>query len=356
MANYNNIGIDVGTAHFVSAKLKDKKTTSKIRFSMQRNAFLKVDNAEHTRGSLEQAKVDYVFDSKTKEFYIVGQDANEFAQNLGQDLNRPMQSGAISAKEQYAIPIIREILKNVLESSLPTPREVSNYRKGMKAIRKIAYSCPGPAIDDPSIDVSYHSNVLSEIFKSFGFEPIEVNEAQAIIFSELEKTNYTGMAISFGAGMMNICAAFNATKIPQLTFSVAKCGDWIDEKSAVASNTETIMAQMAKEEMTFNINKIYDTGVEKALCVYYRMLISDHLVPYLIEGFKHSAFSPKEPINMILSGGTASVRGFLDNVIKLMPQSFKNRFGKEVKIGKISVAKEPLYSVATGCLAKAIIS
>lgn len=356
MANYNNIGIDVGTAHFVSAKLKDKKSASGIIFSLQKNAFLKVDNAEHTKGSLEQAKVDYVHDKNTNSFYIVGEDANDYAQNLGQDLNRPMRNGAISAREQYAIPIIKEILKNVLSSSLPSPREISNFVKTGKAIRKIVYSSPGQAIDDPNIDVFYHSNVLYEIFKSLGYEPIEINEAQAIIFSELEDTNYTGIAISFGAGMINVCVAFNATKLPSLTFSIAKSGDWIDEKSAIAGNTEIIVAQMAKEDKSFNLNIDYESGVEKAICIYYNMLIKNHLLPALVHGFSNSSFSPKKPIKIILSGGTASVKGFIDVVKKYIPESFKNKFGKDAIIGNISVAKEPLYSVAAGCLAKAVIS
>src|SRR5437660_557377 len=59
-------------------------------------------------------------------------------------------------------------------------------------------------------------------------EPI--NEGLALVFAELGAQNYTGIGVSFGAGMVNLCYA--VTTIPVFKMSLVNAGDWIDENAA----------------------------------------------------------------------------------------------------------------------------
>ena len=68
--------------------------------------------------------------------------------------------------------------------------------------------------------------------KKLGYKPKPLYEGLAVIFSELADENFTGIGISFGAGMVNICLA--CMSVPVFSFSVTKAGDWIDQQVAKA--------------------------------------------------------------------------------------------------------------------------
>ncbi|MEN8257692.1 MAG: hypothetical protein ABFS09_07500 [Thermodesulfobacteriota bacterium] len=61
---------------------------------------------------------------------------------------------------------------------------------------------------------------------SLGYRPISINEGLATIMSELANDNFTGIGISMGGGMCNICLSY--LSVPVLNFSVQKGGDYID--------------------------------------------------------------------------------------------------------------------------------
>ena len=53
-----------------------------------------------------------------------------------------------------------------------------------------------------------------------------INEGLAVVFSELEDENFTGIGISCGGGMCNVALAY--LSIPSIMFSIPKGGDFID--------------------------------------------------------------------------------------------------------------------------------
>ena len=64
-----------------------------------------------------------------------------------------------------------------------------------------------------------------------GYQVKSINEGLAVIYSELESTNYTGIGISCGGGLCNVCVAY--LSVPVMSFSIPKAGDYIDNSAAV---------------------------------------------------------------------------------------------------------------------------
>ena len=52
----------------------------------------------------------------------------------------------------------------------------------------------------------------------------------AVTFAELGEEDFTGIGISCGGGMFNICVAYKS--MPALYFSTARSGDWVDKNVA----------------------------------------------------------------------------------------------------------------------------
>ena len=83
---------------------------------------------------------------------------------------------------------------------------------------------------DVDNNVVYHQGLFEGMLNKIGYTGKAINEAHAVVFSELAEQDFTGIGLSFGGGMANACVAYKT--IPCLSFSVARGGDWIDKNVA----------------------------------------------------------------------------------------------------------------------------
>jgi hypothetical protein len=322
-------GLDIGTAFVYCAE----KRGSQVAFRTQRNAFFDIKYSEFTRGILEKSGVKYV-QSKDK-LYVVGDDAIKFANVFAASTRRPMKNGVLSPEEPEALPIVELIIKSVLGSA--SEKDELCY-----------YSTPGIPVD-ANFDTIYHQNIIKGFLEKRGYRPKPINEGLAIVFSELVEDNFTGMGISFGGGMANICLAIMA--VPVFSFSVARAGDWIDEQVGKVTN-EPVSKITTFKETSLNLKKPESqmTRIEQALSIYYY-----HLIEYVLDEIKKEiANSPRipkfeKPIPIVISGGTASPPGFLERFKGILERS---DFPVEVREARL--APHPLYTTAKGALIAAI--
>src|SRR6202035_5466158 len=105
-----------------------------------------------------------------------------------------------------------------------------------------------------------------------------INEALAVVLAELEDTNFTGIGVSCGGGMCNVCLSYLA--MPVFSFSVAKGGDFIDTSAASVAGEGATRVRAIKEE-SFHFNGFFTDKVQQALTVYY-----DDMIPAIITGLK----------------------------------------------------------------------
>ena len=315
-------GLDIGTMNIICSELEGEREV----FTQQRNAFLELDSSDLTKSMLDSAEVFYV--EKDGLFYLLGEDALKFSNIFGKEVRRPMRHGIISPKEKDAIPMIKLILKWVLRNSSEHLNEI------------LCISSPADPID-LGMNTLYRRKITEVLARGMAYKAHLIDESLALIYSELSDHEFTGLGISFGAGLTNVTLAYLAT--PLISFSIGRGGDWIDEQVSITTGLpkENVCA---KKEGGFTIDPDAEFDrVEGALSIYY-----DALMTYVIENLKRELAEitqPKMEFPVVLAGGTT------------LPDGFLRWFGPklraaqlQVEISEIRRAKDPLHSVARGCL------
>jgi len=314
-------GLDIGTMNIICA-VKDRDD---IVFTQQRNAFMDLDSNDLTKNMLDTSKVLYI--EKENGISLIGEDAFKFATIFEKDARRPMTHGIISPKEKEAIPIMKLIVERVLGNP------------GNK--NEVLYiSTPADPIDT-DMNVLYHKKTMEALTKGLKYETHVIDEGLAVIYSELSDYDFTGIGISVGAGMTNVTLAYLAT--PLMSFSIARGGDWIDEQVAKATGMPKEHITHSKEKIS-KLNKEVKMGsIEGALTVYY-----DALMTYIIKNLDRKLSEitpPKVAFPVAIAGGSAQPEGFFELFEK------KLRDAKlKVELSKIKHVRDPLLSVARGCL------
>ena len=180
-----------------------------------------------------------------------------------------------------------------------------------------------------------------------GYETRSINEGLAVVYGELESTNYTGIGISCGGGLCNVC--FSYLSVPVLSFSIAKAGDYIDNSAASMTGERANHIRLAKEG-AFHFNGFFADKVQQVISVYYDDMIKS-LVSGLKDAFNTARNMPRlsRPIPLVLSGGTALPPGFRDRFEKIFRES-----EVPVQLSEVRLAANPLETAAKGALIAAL--
>lgn len=201
-------GLDVGTSYIVLAK----DNNGNIEYKDFRDAFYTIKPTSPVAiKMIEKGLSGKVFiKDNDGSFILLGKDAIEKAIERNDTAKRPMYRGVVSAKEKDAKRILAFILQEVVgQSSEPN--------------QKLVYCVPAQPVDqeDEDFDIGYHEDVIKTILQEVGYDARSINEAEALCYAELADNDYTGIGISCGAGMTNICVMLNGE--PTVTFSTTKC-------------------------------------------------------------------------------------------------------------------------------------
>ncbi len=322
-------GLDVGTANLVAARMDEE---GGIEFFPARNAFLDVPEDPYTLKMLKGQGVPYI--KRENKLFIIGEDAFELANIFNREMRRPMKNGLISPTDADAMPMEVELFKKILGP----PRADGEV---------VYYSIPADPVDS-TMNIVYHTNIANGLLERLGYRGHPFNEGQAIVFSELGDDEFTGIGISCGGGMVNVCVAFRS--MPVVAFSTAKGGDWIDQQAAQVMGCAASKITAIKERgVDINAPK---TPEEEAIVIYYR-----HLIKYSLENIIKKFAMTKDipnfpkPVPIAISGGTSKVGGF----VEVFKDEFSRMSGKfPIKISDIRKAEDQLNATAKGCLLAAL--
>ena len=217
--NARAIGVDIGTG-FISCA---EKEAGDVKFRKIRDAFFKLNPSKFLEGSASQfgesmlknsgahyVKVDGIL-------HVLGDDAFKFANLFHQECLRPMSKGVLNPKQPVSNLMVGELVKAI--AGKPT------------ADSDVLYYCVPAEPIDADFDVEYHKQILGGVFDDLGYKNVNVmTEGLAVVYSELADTQYSGIGMSFGAGMCNIVYSFMG--IPVFAFSLSRGGDWIASHAA----------------------------------------------------------------------------------------------------------------------------
>ena len=319
-------GLDVGTANLVCGYRGDD---GKVVLRRERNAFLDVKVDAFTRALLNEQKVPYA--SYKDMFLVLGQTSYEFANIMGRNVRRTMQSGLISSKDNDALPVLKLLIEKVLG-------------RPQKEGEPLCFSLPASPVDS-TLNIEYHKGILTAMLGRLGYQAFAIDEGMAVVYAELAQEGFTGIGASFGGGMVNVCVAYKS--IPAVSFSIARSGDWIDQNAAQALGIKATRANGLRERGV-NI-KAPRNREEDALAIFYRNLIS-YVAATLREHLMSSDLGLEFPsaIPLVCAGGTSLAIGFAD-VVK---EEF-DRIGFPVPLKEVRVSATALESTARGCLVAA---
>jgi actin-like ATPase involved in cell morphogenesis len=318
-------GLDVGTMNLISAQQEGAETV----FVQQRNSFVEIEYSDMAEQMLSRSDVLHI--RKDDKVYVVGDDALNFANIFNEETRRPMQHGILSSEESSAIPMIKLITEQVVGQP-DRPGE------------RLYFSSPADPIDS-NLSTLYHEKTLESMLGDMGYETEPINEGMAVIYSELANHNFTGLGVSFGAGMTNVCLSYYA--VPVMKFSIARGGDWIDEQAAQATGTPVDKVTSIKED-DFELDFRTDVGgVEGALAIYYENLL-DYVIENIAREVDEEDVEEDLDVPVVVTGGTSSPRGFE----KLFEDHLRDA-SIPFSISEVQSVDEPLYSVARGALVAA---
>ena len=324
-------GLDVGTSYIVLSQ--DSKDG--IVYKDFRDAFyiIKPTTPVATK-MIEKGLSGKVFVKDADgSFLILGKDAKEKAIERNDNAKRPMSKGVVSAKEKDAKRVLAFILK-----------EVAGQASELN--EKLVFCVPAQPVDqeDEDFDVGYHEDVVKAILGECGYDAKAINEAEALCYAELADEDYTGIAVSCGAGMTNVCVMLNGE--PTVVFSTTKSGDWVDRMSAVATGEKDSVVQAEKEGGGFVIGEHNDNPVLSAVSSYYERLIDYTTKQLTVALSGHKALPKfKNPLTVVVAGGTSQAKGYVENFTKKLTE---NNFPLQVKV--VKHASDPLHAVSKGCL------
>jgi hypothetical protein len=321
-------GLDLGTSRIVLASLDGDAVT----YTPQLNAFIELPYTKMTENMLISQSILYRVEGMR--IFAYGNRADEFAKFLKGDARRPMQGGVLNPDEP----------KNLQMIELLVERLCGKASKG----DKICFSIPSSPPDRRS-DLIFHERSVINIFESLGYKAQSINEGLAIVYAELKDSNFTGVGMSFGGGMCNICLSYLG--LPVFSLATMRAGDYIDQSAASVTGETPTTIRLHKEN-GFGISRSGADVLGHALSVYYVDVIetaAKALETAMIETKKLPRFAG--PIPIVCAGGTSMVKGFLPELKKAV-----ERVDLPVEISEIRLASEPLNTTAKGALVAAMLN
>lgn len=325
------LGLDVGTSFLITAVEKE----TGVEYKEFRDAFYRIKPPTPFAGKmLEKGLANLAYFKDTDGSYVVvGQDAINKAIERNQSALRPLFRGVISPREPDARRVLKFILSKLVGAPT-TPGEV------------LVYSIPAEPVDqsDENFNTGYHEDCLKQDLGELGWKAQALNEAEAICYSELADDEYTGICMSFGAGMVNVCVMSSGD--PVIKFSTTKSGDWIDRMAAQSTGQTDSVVQVEKENGTFVVGEENSSPILSAVSAYYVRLV-DYTVQHLASRLSKSSDLPKftAPIPVVVSGGTSRAKGFVEAFAKRLAQA-----DFPVQVKEVRPAQDQLRAVARGCM------
>lgn len=326
------LGFDCGTYNLITAKRHDKD----IKHKKTVNAYVELPMENKYMFNMFKKNNVKIIEMNNMA-YIVGSPAIDLCYTIPQiPLKRPMRDGCLNPTERDAFTILSVMIHSLI-GEVEKDKEV------------LYYSVPANATNNQT-DADFHQNVLQSIFNAYKVnnktvQAFPLNEALAVIFSELNDKLQTGIGISFGSGMVNLCYAIFGQPVFQM--SLVNSGDWIDAMAAKACGESPVVINQEKTKI--DLTKQPTTLIERAIKAQYEILINK--VVFEIKKALANAGAkavPNQPIDVVLAGGACSPKGF-DTLFSdaILAANWS------IPVANVRRAEDNLYSVAKGLLVAA---
>src|SRR4030081_2270641 len=171
-AKTSAIGLDVGTSRIVAAR----QAGQDIKYGTQLNAFVAIPYSKMTENVLHKEGVPHTIEAN--EIIVHGNESERFADLLNKDIRRPMLRGLLNPEEPDSVRLIHEI----------TTALVGKAEKG----QKLCFTVPAAPVGAEE-NLTYHEATIRQVVAELGYNVKSISEGLAVVYGELESTNYTGI-------------------------------------------------------------------------------------------------------------------------------------------------------------------
>ena len=321
------LGLDVGTSRIVVARNGERK----YQYDAELNAFITLPHSKLAESLLQRENVFH--EVQGSELVVAGNDAQKFAEVFHAETRRPMKGGVLNPMEPHSLAVVRRIITKLVG-------------KAVVEGQKVFFSVPAETADGDG-GIAYHRASIRQILSELSYDATPIEEGLAVVFGELGACNYTGIGVSCGSGLCNVCLA--VLSVPVISFSVPKAGDYIDAKAAMVTGELATRLRIQKEQV-FQLNGLNGDRVHNALNVYYHEVIAN-LVEALRGHISATQRLPKldQAVPLVVSGGTAMPKGFLEEFGRALRTS-----DFPVPLSEIRMSADALNSTARGALMAAL--
>lgn len=321
------VGLDVGTSRIVAAWPTDERYV----YRSELNSFVALPNSRFTESVLRKENVPHTV--RPPEILVQGNESERFADLLGAEIRRPMTKGFLNPQEPESLPMIQELIRSLIGTA-------------KHARQRLVYSVPA-APPGAAESLTFHEAALKQMLNELGYEAKSISEGLAVVYSELESSNYTGIGISLGGGLCNVCMSYLA--VPVISFAVPKAGDYIDSSTATVTNDLANRVRLIKES-SFVMGGPQTEKTNQVISVYYEDLINT-LIQSMKDVFSQAKSLPRmgRPIPLVLSGGTAKPPGFRERFEQVLRAT---EF--PVPVSEVRMSGDVLTTTAKGALIAAL--
>lgn len=322
-------GLDLGTSRIVVAKMSGERPV----YEEQLNAFVSLPFSKMLKKSLEQEGILHHVDDQ--EILAFGNRADEFANIMGGTMRRPMDTGLLNPEEPRNLQVIELAIKELCGPASDQ--------------EKICFSVPCAPSGSEDL-LTYHEESVRQVLEGLGYQVASINEGLAVVFAGLKDSDFTGIGMSFGGGLCNVCVSFLG--MPVISFCTTHAGDFVDHKAASVTGETPTTVRLHKESDAFDLIGQPSTRIDGALTVYYRDVVKT-AVSRLKDELSRSKRMPKLvlPVPVVFAGGTASVKGFKS----LLEDSVRSA-KLPLEISEVRQAKGGLNTTAKGSLLAAMLN
>ena len=340
-------GLDCGTA-FICATRIDKD--GKMRTKHIRDMFIEMNYNEDTKKILDTLKASYIIHNQ--KLYVIGDNCIGIANAMPVAIvRRPMERGVISPNDPDAAMILEALFKDILG-------------KPKKNGEICYYSVPATPLNlkpNEFFSTDYHEDIIGQVLIGLGYEPKPINEALCVAYDSLQNHMLTGISISFGAGMVNIC--HSTLGMEANSFSIIGSGDKVDQEVSYnfkghgitttkvirlkESGTVHVLNDMNPDfSKATNARETLDLRLKQAICMSYKRVV-ENLVKNIKTQLPIHNFD--EPYPIVLAGGTTLINGFVELFNSVLKTEGVENI-KEVIHNKDSA----FYSVSHGAALRAL--
>jgi len=301
------VGCDVGTSNIVVARQTEDGTFVN-RF--HRDMLYPLDVSDESADLLERS--DYLYVKVAGKYYIVGDDALKLVNAIGKgEVVRPMKDGILNPTLKQSSELLFYIIKAVVGDPI-----IEN--------EPLRFSCPANPVDR-DLDNLFHKMVLNGFFNKMGYVSKDVNEAMCICYdcnpkmkSDEEEVPLSGICCSFGGGMINVALSFKGLELN--SFSITKSGDYIDERTELATGISKNKIIKIKER-SLNLEDVdVSDRVQSALSIYYDEMIN-RVIHLISKEFVDKNSDMDGEIEIVVAGGSSMPKGFCDRFEKCLKHS-----------------------------------